>query len=291
MSNAATTWRIGPDRVLDLAGGHIMGILNITPDSFSDGGRFMSVETAFEHAASMIDQGATIIDIGGESTRPGADRVSAEAQCDRVIPVIEAIRARWDVALSVDTTRAPVAEAAIVAGADIINDVAAGTEDADMLPLAARSGCGLVLMHRLHAPGGDQWSDQWGTDPDYGGDVTGAVLAWLHDRLEVARQAGVDQSRICIDPGLGFGKSVRQNWTLIADAARFVQTGLPVLSAASRKSFIGAVTGQDQPDNRLAGSLAVTSVQAAAGIRLFRVHDAADHGRVMRAVVGHEIMS
>jgi dihydropteroate synthase len=285
VSTPATHWRIGPDRTLDLSEPHIMGILNVTPDSFSDGGRFESIDDACGQAAVMIDAGASIIDVGGESTRPGAQRVQAQVQIDRVVPVIEAIGEQWDIPLSIDTTLAEVARAAIDAGANIINDVAAGSEDAAMLPLAAQTGCGLVLMHRVHAPEDDSWSTQWKTPPQYGGDVAIEVRDWLLDRVAKACTAGVDRACICIDPGLGFGKDVGQNWRLIAQSHVLADTGLPVLGAASRKSFIGAVTGADQPEDRLPGSLAVTAVQCGGGFRLFRVHDVADHLRVARSVI------
>ena len=274
---AATHWRIGCERELDLSTPQIMGILNVTPDSFSDGGLHESMEQAVAHADRMIAEGATLIDIGGESTRPGAERIDASVQCDRVLPVITEIVLRHDVPISIDTTRAEVASAALDAGASIINDVSAGREDADMLPLAAERGCGLVLMHRLRPPGEDCWSDAYEHDPDYGGDVVVAVRDWLLARAGVVEAAGVDRASICLDPGLGFGKSVAQNWQLVERFAAMVETGYPILAAASRKSFIGAATGVTSPADRGAGSAAVTVLQVAAGARLLRVHDVALH--------------
>jgi dihydropteroate synthase len=265
------------ERALDLSTPQIMGILNMTPDSFSDGGLHESIEQAVTHADQMIAEGADLIDIGGESTRPGAERVDAKTQRDRVVPIITEIASRHDVPISIDTTRAEVASAAIDAGASIINDVSAGREDADMLPLAAERGCGLVLMHRLRPPEEDCWSDAYEHDPDYGGDVVVAVRDWLLARADVVEAAGVDRASICLDPGLGFGKSVAQNWELVERFASFVDTGYPILAAASRKSFIGAATGVTVPADRGAGSAAVTVLQVAAGARLLRVHDVALH--------------
>ena len=275
--SAATHWRIALDVALDLSTPQIMGILNLTPDSFSDGGLHKTLEQAVDHAERMVGEGAAMVDVGGESTRPGAERVNADEQIRRVLPVIEAIRARTDIPISIDTTLAAVARAALDAGATIINDVSAGMEDEAMLPLAAERGCGIVLMHRRCPPGDDRWSDAYDDDPDYEGDVVASVRTWLLARADEAMQAGVHPAALCLDPGLGFGKSVRQNWQLIAGSGEFVAMGYPVLAASSRKSFIGAVTGVDRPAARHAGSLAVTAMQWAAGLRLFRVHDVAAH--------------
>jgi dihydropteroate synthase len=175
------------------------------------------------------------------------------------------------------TTLADVASMALDAGATIINDVSAGLEDEAMLPLAAERGCGIVLMHRLCPPDEDSWSDQYARDPEYGGDVVGSVRAWLLGRAEAAMHAGIHAAAICLDPGLGFGKNVAQNWQLISGTSTLVETGYPILAAASRKSFIGAVTNAATPADRLQGSLAVTAFQVAAGAPLFRVHDVGPH--------------
>ena len=273
----ARHWRVGPDTHIDLDAPRVMGILNMTPDSFSDGGQHADHHAAVGHAMAMVDAGADIIDVGGESTRPGAQSVPGEAQISRILPVIEGIRSSSPVLLSVDTTQAGVAEAAIEAGADIINDVSGGTEDPHMLALAASKQCGLILMHRLKPPKEDSWSDTYTEDPDYGGDVVGSVRRWLLERAADAKAAGVRADCICLDPGLGFGKSVEQNWSLVAATRDFVETGYPILAAASRKSFIGAVTGITDPAARDAASAVVTGVQVAAGARLFRVHDVAMH--------------
>ncbi len=278
---AATHWRIAPDHELDLSTPQIMGILNVTPDSFSDGGRHNKPADAVAHAERMAGEGAAIIDIGGESTRPGAERVAAGEQIRRVVPVIEAIRSRTDIPISIDTTLATVAEAALDAGANIINDVSAGTEDEAMLPLAAQRGCGIVLMHRLCPPEEDSWSDQYTNDPEYDGDVVGSVLVWLFVRALVAIEAGVHPSAICLDPGLGFGKTVQQNWQLIAGSERFAAINYPVLAASSRKSFLAIPAGAARPEQREPVSLAVTAMQYAAGLRLFRVHDVSAHRHVL----------
>ena len=274
---AASHWRIGPDRLLDLSEPRIVGILNVTPDSFSDGGQHADAAGAVQWALDLVREGGDVIDVGGESTRPGAARVAESEQLRRVVPVIERIRRHSRVPISIDTTRADVARAAIDAGADIINDVSAGGEDPAMLPLAAERQCGLVLMHRLRPPDDDCWSDGYTERPAYEGGVVEAVRAWLLDRAAAAEAAGVERAAICLDPGLGFGKTVQQNWALIAGTNRFVRTGYPILGAASRKSIIGAVTGIDAPELRDAASAVVSAMQAAAGIRLLRVHDVALH--------------
>jgi dihydropteroate synthase len=257
-----------------------MAVLNATPDSFSDGGRFGSADALVEHALRCVEAGADAIDVGGESTRPGAARVSAAEQIDRTAVVIERLRAASDVVISIDTTRAAVAEAALDAGADAINDVSAGREDDAMLPLAGGRGCGLVLMHRLRPPDEDSYSHAYDHPPEYD-DVVAEVCAFLRARGEAARAAGVARDAIVVDPGLGFGKSVEQNFELIARTAEIVATGFPVLGAASRKSFIGAVTGVADPAGRDAGSVAASVVQHAAGVRLFRVHDVAGHAQAL----------
>ncbi len=253
-----------------------MGVLNVTPDSFSDGGSYESVEAAVDHAVRMIDDGACIIDVGGESTRPGAARVSADEQIARTVPVIQQLGRRRDVLISIDTTSSVVAEAALKAGADIINDVAAGRDDERMFTLAAERGCGLVLMHRLRSPQHDAYSDQYVHDPIYE-DVVQTVCEFLGERCETAISHGVDRDAIAVDPGLGFGKSREDNFLLIQRIPEIVRMGFPVLSAASRKSFIGAATSVSTPSERVIGSTAVSVAQWLGGVRLFRVHDVAAH--------------
>jgi dihydropteroate synthase len=264
----------------------IMGILNVTPDSFSDGGEHEDPDSAVARALEMRDEGASIIDVGGESTRPGAKRIDEDEQIARTAPVIERLIAGgFDGLISIDTTRARVARAAVEAGAHIVNDVSSGTDDEGMLSVASETGAGIVLMHRLLPPEKDSFSHAYAKDPVYEGGVVACVCGYLKDRADAALRAGVAGESIVLDPGLGFGKSVAQNYTLIAGAGELLSLGYPVLSAASRKSFIGAVTGVETASERLEGSLAVTSAQCLSGVRLFRVHDVLAHARVL-AVCG-----
>lgn len=282
-AGGSAAWAIGPGELVALDRCHVMGVLNVTPDSFSDGGRYSSVSDAIGRAVAMVDEGAGMIDVGGESTRPGAEQVDPREQVRRVVPVIKGIRQCFEVPISIDTTSAEVAEAAIEAGASIINDVSAGMDDPGLLPLAAERACGLILMHRLRPPADDSWSDSYEQAPDYG-NVVNDVLGALNALVAGALDAGVRADAIAIDPGLGFGKSVAQNYQLIGAVRRFIETGFPVLCAASRKSFIGAVTGQAEPSQRVAGSVAIACWQAFNGVRLFRVHDVASHVRALAAI-------
>jgi len=272
----AQMWKVGPGRTLRLDQPRLIGVLNVTPDSFSDGGANATVTAAVDHAVSMLAQGACMIDVGGESTRPGAGRVEAAEQIDRTARVIEALRRGGDTLISIDTTHAAVAEAALDAGADVINDVSAGTEDEGIFELASQRGCGLILMHRRVPPDQDVYSDRYDQQPEYT-DVVAEVGDWLALRCRVAEERGVDPASIVIDPGLGFGKSVEQNFELIRRVDELVATGRPVLGASSRKSFIGAVAGVTEPASRDPGSATVSVLQWLAGVRLFRVHDVAAH--------------
>jgi dihydropteroate synthase len=265
----------------------LAGILNVTPDSFSDGGSFASVESAVAHARKLVHDGATIVDVGGESTRPGAQAISAEEQIERVVPVIHGIREVSDCVLSIDTTSARVAQAAIEVGAQIINDVSAGQDDPQMFELAASSGVGLVLMHRLLPPRNDVYSDQYAHAPHYE-DVASDVLEWLLVRVQHAKDQGVSPSAIAIDPGLGFGKSVEQNMRLADEVNTFVASGYPVFVGASRKSFVGAVTGIANPNERDEASAAIARTMLEGGAQVFRVHDVRTHARVLQSHA-HEI--
>lgn len=280
---------------LDLTEPRVMAIINATPDSFYAGSRTLpgpaggpgsdGAALALERAAAAVASGADMLDIGGESTRPGAERIGADEQIRRVAPAIRAIReAGIAVPISVDTTLASVANEAIAAGADAINDVSAGTEDRAMLDLAARTGCGLVLMHRLAAPGRDRYSDGYSTAPVYH-DVVSSVRSFLADRVGAAIAAGVAPDQIVVDPGLGFGKSVAQNMELIRRTAEIAADGRPVLSGLSRKSFVGRVSlrRDSEPSERLPGTLALSVAHLAAGARIFRVHDVAEHLQSLRA--------
>lgn len=262
-----------------------MAILNVTPDSFFDGGLLAGPEAVADAARRAVDEGADLLDVGGESTRPGAPRVPEDEQIRRVVPGIEAVRAAGiDLPISVDTTRAAVARAAADAGAQIINDVSGGEDDPDLLPLAGRLGLGLVLMHRLRRPEKDSYSDRYIEAPRYA-DVVEEVRAYLGGRVEAAGAAGVPASAVLVDPGLGFGKSVEQNVELVRETGRMLGLGAGVLSAASRKSFVGRVSlGRDsEPWERLAGSIAFSLMHLKAGARVFRVHDVGEQERALRA--------
>ncbi len=256
-----------------------MGILNLTPDSFSDGGRWTDRHAAVNQVQSMLQQGAGIIDVGGESTRPGAERIAADEQIRRVGEVIEAIaqmdhpsgRSSGPVVVSIDTTQAAVAEAALDRGASIINDVSAGREDPYILDLAADRGVPIVLMHMQGQPGTMQ------KNPTYD-DVVSDIENFLLDRVAAALDAGVSREQIVIDPGIGFGKTREHNLKLMANLDRFVATGYPVLLGASRKRFMGSLLqrqdgSQPAPHELVAATCATTCVGVAAGVQMFRVHD------------------
>jgi dihydropteroate synthase len=282
----AISWQCGTKGVA-LDSPIFVGILNVTPDSFSDGGDFLDVKVATEHAMKLISDGATIIDVGGESTRPGAERIPAQEQIARTQPVIQAIRERSDVCISIDTTLAQVAEAAISAGADIINDVAAGEEDEGIFSCAASTGAGLVLMHRRHPPELDQFSDAYQNEP-IAHNIVEEVASWLESRMASAINAGVHRATIALDPGLGFGKSVEQNWQLIEESHRFVEIGNPVYMGASRKSFIGSISGIETPELRDSASVATTLEMAMQGVQIFRVHNVREHHLVLQSLLARQ---
>ncbi|MEM8836030.1 MAG: dihydropteroate synthase, partial [Planctomycetota bacterium] len=230
-----------------------------------------------------IEEGAHVIDVGGESTRPGSERVPTDEQLARVIPVIRAIRETGlDTPITIDTTRVAVARAALDAGADAINDVSGATEEPAMLRLAAERGCGIVLMHRMTTPTRDVYSTQYEREPDYAGDVVASVRAALQDLLARALDLGVREEAILLDPGLGFGKSVEQNLELIRETHRLCELGRPVLSGASRKSFVGAISGVEDPAMRDEASAIVSVLHRQAGAGVFRVHAVGPHARALR---------
>jgi dihydropteroate synthase len=246
-----------------------MGVVNVTPDSFSDGGRFLAAEAAISHALRLVDEGADLIDIGAESTRPRAEPVSEAEELDRLIPVIEAVHARTEAPISVDSMKPAVARAAVAAGAAIWNDVTALTWSQDSLSEAASLGCGVVLMHMQGEPATMQ------DDPRYD-DVVAEVAAYLRQRAEAALAAGVPRSEIWVDPGIGFGKTLAHNLTLIAGLKTIVELGYPVVLGVSRKGFIRALdAGAEQAVDRLGGSLAAALAGARAGAAVLRVHDVA----------------
>jgi dihydropteroate synthase len=245
----------------------VMGILNVTPDSFSDGGRFLSAGQAIEQARRLAEEGADAIDVGAESTRPGSARVPASEQIARLREVLPAV-ARTGAVLSIDTTLCEVADFALDAGAAIVNDISAGRDDPRLLPLVARRGAGLVLMHMLGEPKTMQ------RDPVYR-DVAAEVREFLSQRLAAAERAGVARHRCIVDPGIGFGKKLEHNLALLAATRDLAGLGCPVLIAASRKRFLGELTGVAEPAGRLAGTLAACLETWRRGATIFRVHDVA----------------
>ena len=249
----------------------VMGIVNVTPDSFSDGGRFMAggvpdLDGAVDAAMAMASDGADIIDVGGESTRPGSARVSTDEELSRVIPVIEGIRRRSTIPISIDTYKSSVAKAAAAAGASIINDVSACDMDPDMSAVAARVGCALILMHMKGSP------EDMQRDPSYT-DVVSEVRDYLLDRARSAEAAGVPHGRIMVDPGIGFGKTVAHNLALINRLDEIASIGYPVVLGVSRKAFIGNVTGTSDPADRADGTLAACVAGIMRGANIIRVHD------------------
>jgi dihydropteroate synthase len=246
----------------------VMGVVNVTPDSFSDGGQFATRDQALDHALTLVSQGADILDIGGESTRPGADLVSVDEELARSIDLIAAIRARTDTPISIDTRKPEVARAAVAAGADCWNDVSALTFSDDSLATAALLQVPVILMHAK----GDPKTMQDG--PSYR-DVTGDVLNFLVSRMGQAVMAGLSIDKVLVDPGIGFGKTLEHNLTLMRDLGRIVALGRPLLFGASRKSFIGKIDGSDAGD-RLGGSLAAALWAIDQGAAILRVHDVAE---------------
>ena len=251
-------------RSLDLSVPRVMGVLNVTPDSFSDGGCHGSVAAALHHVERMVAEGADIVDVGGESTRPGAAAVSAAQELDRVIPVVEAIRARFDVWLSVDTSKPAVMRAAVAAGADLLNDVRA-LREAGALETAAQLHVPVVLMHMQGEPRTMQ------TQPRYG-DVVGEVKEFLTERVAACLEAGVSRRQLIVDVGFGFGKALGHNLSLFKHLGAFADLGLPMLVGVSRKSMIGAVL-QRPVEERLVGSVALALLAVWEGAAIVRVHD------------------
>ncbi|GHG73659.1 dihydropteroate synthase [Alishewanella longhuensis] len=260
-------------RLLDLRRPQVMGILNVTPDSFSDGGKHHLLDQALYSAEQMLQDGATIIDIGGESTRPGAAAVSLSEELQRVVPLITAIRQRFDCVISIDTSKAAVMSAAVQAGADIINDVRA-LQEPDALTVAAGLGVPVCIMHMQGAPRTMQHAPQYN-------DVVQEVYQFLLDKAKQCQQAGIAASQIILDPGFGFGKTLAHNYQLLAALTQFVASGYPVLAGMSRKSMIGQLL--DVPvTERLSGSLACATLAAYAGAQIIRVHDVKETVQAVR---------
>jgi dihydropteroate synthase len=253
-----------------------MGVVNVTPDSFSDGGRFLDPGVAVEHGRRLAAEGADLIDVGGESTRPGADPVPVDEELARVLPVVEALAATVDVPVSIDTRRGAVARAAIAEGAWVVNDVTGG-RDPELLGAAADTGAGLVLMHMLGEPRTMQ------ADPRYD-DVVAEIGTYLGHRLAAAVEAGVPGEHVALDPGLGFGKTLQHNLVLMREIAAFAELGRPVVVGPSRKSFIGAVLDGASVDERLEGTAGAVAWLAGRGAHVVRVHDVREMVRVVRVV-------
>lgn len=252
----------------------IIGILNVTPDSFSDGGKFNHLENALEHAQSMLLDGATIIDIGGESTRPNSDSVSSDKQIERVLPIIKAIRQHSDVLISIDTTSSLVAEAALNAGANIINDVSAGKNDPKMFTLAAQKNVPIVLMHAQGTPKTMQ-------ENPYYENVVQDVISALMEHANEAIKAGVRKENIVLDIGIGFGKRKQDNLDLLAHLADFVALGFPVLLGTSRKRFMGMICDVSEPAELVTATAVTTALGVMAGVQLFRVHDVKENKQAL----------
>lgn len=254
-----------------------MGILNATPDSFSGDG--ILGQPALTRALQMIEDGADILDIGGESTRPGAVAVSAEEETRRLLPLVEALSARTNVPISIDTSKAEVARRALDAGAVIINDISAGTFDNAMLPLLGRQDCGVVLMHLRGTPENMAGNVQ---PQEATPDVIAEVLAFWQRRIDAARTAGINDDRLCLDAGFGFGKNVEENLELIRRGQELSALGFPVLSALSRKSTLGKILGDAPVEERLFGTAAATALAIYNGAHIIRVHDVKEMAQVAR---------
>ena len=259
----------------------IMAILNVTPDSFYDGGKFYSADVAVEHALSMAREGADIIDVGGESTRPYSDITPIEEELQRVIPVIQAIKAQSNVLLSIDTYKAGVAKEAVDAGAGIINDVSGLTFDAAMGGVAARAGVPIIIMHMKGTPKEMQVSPRYD-------DVIQEIKEFFVERVQFAKQSGIDQENIILDPGIGFGKRLRDNLMIIKELRRFKELGHGILMGTSMKSFIGKLAGSSELEERVEGTLASLALSLWNGADIVRVHDVKKAKKV--ATLVHAVM-
>jgi dihydropteroate synthase len=251
----------------------VMGIVNVTPDSFSDGGKFFDADTAADHGVRLEEEGADVVDIGGESTRPGAEPVAVEEEIRRVVPVIQKLRAKIKIPISIDTVKSEVARAALDAGADIVNDVSALRVDAAMAALVAREGVPVILMHMQGTPRTMQ------QNPSYT-DVVSEVAGFLKERADYATRCGIAEENIIIDPGIGFGKNVEHNLALLRGLPALAALGLPLLVGASRKAFIGRLLDVGA-EERLEGSLAAAVAAALAGANMIRVHDVKEAVRAL----------
>jgi dihydropteroate synthase len=268
-------WRLKRHSVDLTSRGIIMGVLNVTPDSFSDGGMFLEPDEAIAHGLRMESEGAEIIDIGGESTRPGAESVSAEEELRRVLPVLRGLRARSSVIISIDTSKAVVAQEALKYGADIINDVTALGGDPQMPDVAASSEAGIVLMHMQGEPRTMQQNPQYD-------DVVADVVGFLRQRLSAAIDSGVSAERIAVDPGIGFGKKPEHNLHLLRSLDRLAELGRPIVVGVSRKSFLRWLADAPETQDRFWPAVALTSFCRENGARIFRVHEPRPHRDALR---------
>ena len=259
----------------------IMGILNVTPDSFSDGGKYLEKNNAINHALAMIDNGADIIDVGGESTRPFSDPVSLDEEISRVIPVIEGIRKESDVCISIDTTKSEVATAALNSGASLINDVSAMEVDPLMIDVALKFDCPIIIMHMKGTPKSMQDNPQYES-------LIFDIKDYLQERVDFIVSKGVNSKKIVIDPGIGFGKTVENNFQIINNLNHFTKMGFPVMLGASRKSFIGISLDLPEED-RLEGSLAANIIGLQNGAKIFRVHDVTETNKAF--VIANKIFN
>jgi dihydropteroate synthase len=259
----------------------LMGILNVTPDSFFDGGRYNSPDLALKRAMQIVEEGADIIDIGGESTRPGSDPVPAQEEIDRVCPVIEAIRRETSLPISVDTTKASVAEESLRLGASMVNDISGGVFDPGILDVAARYGSDIVLMHTKGEPGAMQ------CNPEYA-DLLGEIRDYLADSVKAALASGISPEKIILDPGLGFGKTLEDNYRILKNLAEFKKNGYRLLIGLSRKSMIGKLYCGE--DDRLPATIALNTIALQNGADIIRVHDVRAHRLAMTAIYKlHEV--
>lgn len=254
---------------------YIMGIINVTPDSFFDGGRYFNLQKAVDHAFRLIDEGADILDIGGESTRPGAEPVSIDEELRRVIPVIEAISKRISIPISIDTYKAPVAEEAIKAGATIINDISGLRFDSEMSAIASKYKVPVIVMHIKGTPKDMQ------KNPYYEALIP-EIIEYLRNSVVIAKQAGVDENMIIIDPGIGFGKLPEHNLEIIKNLREFSNLGKPLLIGVSRKSFIGKVLNESLPEKRLEGTASAVAISVINGANIVRVHDVGFMAKVVK---------
>ncbi|MFA6142700.1 MAG: dihydropteroate synthase [Candidatus Omnitrophota bacterium] len=254
-----------------------MGVLNITPDSFSDGGKFFDKKEAFRHAVRMASDGADIIDIGGESTRPGAEDLDVRSECERVIPVIESIAGKIDIPISIDTRKAVVAEEALKAGASIVNDVSGLTYDTGLAGVAAKYGAFTILMHMKGTPKDMQQA------PSYD-NLISEIIESLRSSIDIATSAGIPEENIIIDPGIGFGKTLEHNIEILRRLDEFKILNKPICIGTSRKSFIGKILNEPDPASRLAGSIAAGVVAVMKGANILRVHDCLEAREASRVV-------